>query len=99
MGLRRIELVAAALLVASPVHASPTFNKDIAPILWAHCATCHRPGEMAPFSLVEYRDVMPRVRQIATVTANRTMPPWLPEGSGTFVNERRLKPEEIAAIQ
>jgi Flp pilus assembly protein TadD len=88
--------------LASSAQAAPplTFNKDIAPILWAHCATCHRPGEMAPFSLVDYNDVISRARQIATVTANHTMPPWLPEpGSGTFVNERRLKPEEIATIQ
>jgi cytochrome c-type biogenesis protein CcmH/NrfG len=95
-------LTAVALVLASSAHAAPpvTFNKDIAPILWARCATCHRPGEMAPFSLVEYSDVVPRARQIATATANHTMPPWLPEpGYGTFVNERRLKPEEIAAIQ
>jgi|KBSSwiStaDraftv2_1062776.scaffolds.fasta_scaffold13558_3 Flp pilus assembly protein TadD len=79
---------------------SPTFTKNIAPILWRNCATCHRPGEMAPFSLIEYSDVVTRARQIAAVTANRTMPPWLPEaGYGAFVNERRLKPEEIAAIQ
>src|SRR5678815_1170767 len=62
---------------------SPTFTKN-----------------MAPFSLIEYSDVVTRARQIAAVTANRTMPPWLPEaGYGAFVNERRLKPEEIAAIQ
>ena len=80
--------------------SSVTFNKDIAPLLWTHCATCHRPGQMAPFSLLEYSDVVSRARQIATVTANHTMPPWLPEpGYGTFVNERRLKPEEVAAIQ
>src|SRR5262249_32039026 len=56
--------------------------------------------EMAPFSLVEYTDVVSRARQIASVTANRTMPPWLPEAAyGTFVNERRLKAEDIAPIQ
>jgi len=55
---------------------------------------------MAPFSLVEYKDVISRARQIAMVTANRTMPPWLPQpGFGAFVNERRLKAEEVAAIQ
>ena len=55
---------------------------------------------MAPFSLVEYTDVVSRARQIAAVTANHSMPPWLPEpGYGTFVNERRLKPEQITAIQ
>ena len=90
------------ITLATPAHAAPpiTFNKDIAPILWAHCATCHRSGEMAPFSLVDYGDVVPRARQIATATANRTMPPWLPEpGYGSFVNQRRLKPEEIATIE
>ena len=47
-----------------------------------------------------HRDVISRARQIATVTANRTMPPWLPgPGFGAFVNERRLKGEEVAAIQ
>ena len=91
-----------ALLFSRAAQAAPpfTFNKDVAPILWTHCATCHRPGEMAPFSLVDYSDVVSRARQIATVTANRIMPPWLPEpGYGTFLNERRLKPEEIATIQ
>jgi Flp pilus assembly protein TadD len=85
-----------------PEAAAPviTFNKDIAPLLWAHCATCHRPGELAPFSLLDYSDVVSRARQIAAVTSNHTMPPWLPEPvSGGFVNERRLRPEEIATIQ
>ena len=89
-------------MFASTAFAAPqiTFNKDIAPILWAHCATCHRPGEMAPFSLIDYTDVVSRARQIATVTANHSMPPWLPEpGSGPFVNERRLEPEAVAVIQ
>jgi Flp pilus assembly protein TadD len=99
---RSVVIAAALLSVAASVHAATpiTFNKDIAPILWVHCATCHRPGEMAPFSLVEYKDVISRARQIAMVTANRTMPPWLPQpGFGAFVNERRLKAEEVAAIQ
>jgi len=97
-----VRFVAAILFfaTASPSIAAVTFTKDIAPILWTHCATCHRPGEMAPFSLVEYTDVVSRARQIASVTANRTMPPWLPEpGYGTFLNERRLKAEDIAVIQ
>src|SRR5438876_5081651 len=89
------------VLAAHAEAAAPiTFNKDIAPLLWARCASCHRPGELAPFSLLEYSDVVSRARQIAAVTSNHTMPPWLPEpGYGRFVNERRLQPDEIAMIQ
>ena len=56
-----------------------TFNRDIAPIVFRSCATCHQPGEAAPFSLLTYSDVKKHARQIAEVTEARTMPPWLPE--------------------
>ena len=56
--------------------AAPTFNADIAPILYQNCATCHRPGEVAPFSLLTYQDAVKRAKQIATVTESRFMPPW-----------------------
>ena len=46
--------------------AAPTFNKDIAPILYENCATCHRPGEVAPFSLLTYQDAAKRASLIAT---------------------------------
>ena len=43
-----------------PAHANvPTFTKDIAPIVYKHCAQCHRPGEVAPMSLLSYEDVRP----------------------------------------
>src|SRR5262249_55416008 len=85
---------------------SPTFAKDVAPILFARCAPCHRPGghsmpgHGAIFSLVTYEDVKPRARRIAEVTARRIMPPWLPEaGYGTFSDERRLRDDELETIQ
>ena len=79
--------------------AAPTFTRDIAPILWERCGSCHRPGASAPFSLVEYRDVLPRVRQMAQAVKARTMPPWLPEaGPLAFANERRLTTAEIGLI-
>ena len=40
--------------------ATPTFNKDVAPILYKNCAGCHRPGEVAPFSLLTYQDAAKR---------------------------------------
>ena len=80
--------------------AAPTFNKDIAPILFANCATCHRAGEVAPFPLLTYQDAAKRAALIAAVTAARVMPPWLAEpGHGTFLNERRLTDAEIALIR
>jgi Flp pilus assembly protein TadD len=80
--------------------AVPTFNKEIAPILFQNCAACHRPGEAAPFSLLTYADAKKRSKQIAAVTASRFMPPWLPEhGKADFAGERRLSDAQIAAIR
>src|SRR5205085_7173158 len=73
-----------------------TFTKDIAPIVWTRCATCHRPGEIGPFSLITYDDVRRHAAQIAVVTARRVMPPWKPvAGKGDFQNERRLTNREL----
>jgi len=78
----------------------PTFNRDIAPIIFTRCAPCHRPGQAGPFDLLSYKDVKKRAQEIARLTAERTMPPWLPEpGYGEFKEERRLSEEEIGRIQ
>jgi tetratricopeptide (TPR) repeat protein len=89
-------LVAAAALA---VQTSPvTFNKDIAPIVWRQCATCHRPGEIGPFSLITYDDVKRHASQIAIVTSRRLMPPWKPV-RGDFDGARRLSDTELDLIQ
>jgi tetratricopeptide (TPR) repeat protein len=76
-----------------------TFTRDIAPIVFARCASCHHPGEAAPFSLLTYDDVRRRGRQIVEVTQKRLMPPWLPtEGEGHFVHARRLSDRELQAL-
>jgi Flp pilus assembly protein TadD/mono/diheme cytochrome c family protein len=80
--------------------AAPTFNRDVAPILFRNCAVCHRPNESAPFSLLSYADARKRARQIARVTGSRYMPPWLPEpGYGVFAGERRLGEAEIRILR
>lgn len=77
-----------------------TFNRDVAPIVFARCATCHRPGEAAPFSLLSYDDVRSRASQIVEVTQSRFMPPWLPgAGHGEFVGARRLSDQELAVLK
>jgi tetratricopeptide (TPR) repeat protein len=77
-----------------------TFNRDIAPIIFRSCATCHRPGEAAPFSLLNYSDVKKHARQIVDVTQSRAMPPWLPEPQKLkFADELRLSEVEINLIK
>lgn len=77
-----------------------TYNVHIAPIVFEHCATCHRPGESGPFNLLTYADVRRRAKDIVRVTASRYMPPWLPEpGHGDFAGERRLTDEQIALFE
>jgi Flp pilus assembly protein TadD len=91
------------LLLAAAAHAerpAVTFNKDVAPIVYANCAACHHPGGVGPFSLLTYQDARKRARQMAAVTRDRYMPPWLPErGKGEFVGERRLTDAQIALIR
>jgi hypothetical protein len=92
--------VVLTLLAVKAFSATPTFNTDIAPILYEHCATCHRPGQVAPFPLLDYQDAAKRAGLIATVTAKRLMPPWKAEaGYGHFRDERRLSDQQISLIQ
>jgi tetratricopeptide (TPR) repeat protein len=87
---------------ASASQTSPqvTYNRDIAPIIFRSCSTCHRPGEAAPFSLLTYSDARKHARQIAELTQSRAMPPWLPEPQELkFADDLRLPQEEIDRIQ
>jgi tetratricopeptide (TPR) repeat protein/mono/diheme cytochrome c family protein len=93
----------AAALNATAAHTPappPTFYRNIAPIIYQNCSICHRPGESGPFSLLNYDDVKHHASQIAAVTRQRFMPPWLPEaGHGQFEEERRLTTAQIQLIQ
>ncbi len=77
-----------------------TFNRDIAPVVFHYCSSCHRPGEAGPFSLLTYQDVKKHGHQIVAVTQTRFMPPWLPEPQeAKFADERRLSDDQIATIR
>src|SRR5215213_432254 len=79
--------------------ASPTFTKDVAPIFFANCTSCHRPGDIAPMSLLTYKDARPWAKSIATKVADGTMPPWHADPAyGKFMNERRLTDAQKTAI-
>jgi Flp pilus assembly protein TadD/mono/diheme cytochrome c family protein len=77
-----------------------TFSRQIAPILYKQCSSCHHPGGSGPFSLLSYDDAKRWGTQIKTVTQSRYMPPWLPEpGFGNFADSRRLSAEDIALLK
>ena len=91
------------LWIAAGQSAAPpppvTFNKQIAPLVYQHCSSCHRLGEAAPFPLLSYEDVRRHAAQIVVVTRNRYMPPWLPQpGYGEFTGERRLSDAQVQSF-
>ena len=102
----------AAIALASSVCAraeapeSPTFSKDILPILQENCQTCHRPsgidlsGMIAPMSFMTYQEVRPWAKSIAKAVESKTMPPWdaSEKYHGVFKNERSLTSDEIETI-
>lgn len=77
-----------------------TFARDVAPILYRNCASCHRPGESAPFPLLTYQDARRHADQVGVVTRRRLMPPWKPEPvpGVHFRHERRLSSGEIQIL-
>src|SRR5438132_3563234 len=83
-----------------PRSGTVTFCKDIAPIIFTQCASCHRAGQAGPFELLTYSQVKKHAQDIASVTQSRYMPPWPPEpGFGAFVGERYLTIDQIGLIR
>src|SRR6058998_1623797 len=78
-----------------------TFTKDVAPILQNHCQVCHRPGAIAPMSLLTYEDARPWARAIKEKVVKREMPPWYIDrniGITEFKDDPSLSESEIATI-
>jgi Copper type II ascorbate-dependent monooxygenase, C-terminal domain len=102
-------LIAAAVLIArgDVLNAAaeqgtvPTFTKDVAPILHRSCVTCHRPGEIAPMSLISYEETRPWSRSIKQKVVTRQMPPWFADPHFSdlkFQNDRTLTQKEVETI-
>ena len=114
VALRALLTVAVGVVVAVPspaagqtASAEPqvTFTKDIAPILQRSCQKCHRPGSVAPMSLLTYEDARPWARAIKARTGrvgkSDVMPPWYIEkdiGIQQYKGDISLSEEEIARI-
>jgi tetratricopeptide (TPR) repeat protein/mono/diheme cytochrome c family protein len=88
---------------ASPARAQgrPTFTRDVAPILFSSCASCHRPGEVGGFSLLTFPEVRPRAAAVARAVRTRAMPPWKPDhiAGAELVGERRLSDAQVETIE
>ena len=106
--MRRITFRLAALTVvlsgatasAGQADEGPTFTKDVAPILYDNCVTCHRPDNIAPMALLEYTDARPWARSIKDLVVTREMPPWQADHNNSmkFGNVRYLEQQEIDTI-
>ncbi len=79
--------------------AGVTFTKDVAPIIQKNCQVCHRPGEVAPMSLLTYKEVRPWAKSIREKVVRREMPPWFADPAhGEFSNDCRLSQKEIDTL-
>jgi len=99
--------LAALILFSLPVFgaeiATPntvTFSHDVAPIVYQHCVACHHPNDIAPMSLLTYKEARPWARAIEQAVLTRKMPPWQADPHyGEFSNDPRLNETEIATIK
>jgi hypothetical protein len=86
---------------STPAAGQVTFTKDVAPIFQRSCQNCHRPGSMAPMSLLTFEDARPWARSIKQKVSGREMPPWFIDrhiGITKFKNDPSLTEAEIATI-
>ncbi len=97
----RLALVAVPVLAADAprIEAPVTYSKDVAPIFYRNCVGCHRPNDIAPMSLLTYKDARPWAAAIRQAVVQRVMPPWHADPHfGKFSNDPRLSDAEIATI-
>lgn len=84
-------LLLVGLSALASAQSVPTFSKDVAPILFKNCVSCHRPGDIAPMSLLTYDEARPWARSIREKVSLGEMPPWHAKSAhGVFANDRRL---------
>ncbi len=86
-------------LYQTPRAATPTFYKDVLPILQQHCQACHRPHEIAPLPFVNYKETRDWADQIRDAVRSKKMPPWFADSCcGHFANDPSLSQEEISTL-
>ena len=96
-----VPAMAGAQTTPAKAQAQVTFTKDVAPIFQRSCQRCHRPGEIAPMSLMTYQQARPWARSIKARVSAREMPPWFIDktiGIQEFKDDPSLTDEEIDTI-
>ena len=100
-----MSVIAGGLVVLSTVSANSgpkkevTFNRDVAPIFYKNCAECHRANDIAPMSLMSFKESRPWAKSIKEKVISREMPPWSPDPKyGEFTNDHRLSKNDIDTI-
>src|SRR5215831_15778751 len=105
-GLALVGLLAVLVVMTASMRATGaegtstvTFNKDVLPILQKNCQTCHRPGEIAPMSLLTYKDARPWAKAMKNAVVSRQMPPWFADPNyGHFANDKTLSDASIKTL-
>ncbi len=92
-------IAAAAALSAAAQPATPTFNKEVVRIFQANCQNCHHPGDIGPFSMMDYVSTRPWARSIKEQVLLKQMPPWKPtQGADVFKGARVMSQADIDTI-
>ncbi len=107
-GLCVVFLGSLGILAQTPVPLTPkkparitvvTFTRDVAPILYAHCTSCHRPGEIGPMSLVTYHDARAYAAHIRDAATNHIMPPWHAFIPNDLTSHARVDDQDVAVLR
>ena len=95
-----VAAIASVQAAPAAAPATPTFTKDVAPIVFDKCVSCHRKGEVAPMTLTSYEEVRPWAKVIREKVRSREMPPWGadPAHSLKMRNDRSLSQSQIDTI-
>lgn len=109
--MRKIQFVLLSLIICSVMvvlgagstssddQAGLSYSKDVAPIFYKNCITCHRQGEIAPMSMISYKEVRPWAKAIREKVISKDMPPWHADPAhGQWSNDRRMSEQEINTI-
>jgi hypothetical protein len=90
----------AVLSVGASAEPAITFSKDVAPIFYEHCVVCHHPNDIAPMSLMSYKEARPWAAAIRQAVVQRAMPPWHANPKiGHYVNDPKLSDKDISTIE
>jgi hypothetical protein len=97
----KLEFAFVSILFAIPALAADaaTFHQNVEPILQEHCQTCHRPGQVAPMSLLTYQSARPWAKAMKAAVISKKMPPWFADAKyGHYLNDPSLSQNEIEII-